>query len=132
MIDGNLTCVSYRNEILRPVAVPCVQAQNLIFQQDNARPHVARVCQQFFANNNINPLNWPAFSPDLSPIKHLWDKLNRRIKRHPSAPTDLVQLRQALHEKRNSIPIARINTLLNSTHRRIRAATAAGGGHARY
>ena len=44
VIDGNLTGVRYRDEIHRPVAVPCVQARNLIFQQDNARPHVARVC----------------------------------------------------------------------------------------
>ncbi|XP_060075272.1 putative per-hexamer repeat protein 5 [Ylistrum balloti] len=42
VIDGNLTGVRYRAEILRPVAVPCVQARNRIFQQDNSRPHVAR------------------------------------------------------------------------------------------
>ena len=30
VIDGNLNGVRYRDEILRPVAVPCVQARNLI------------------------------------------------------------------------------------------------------
>ena len=39
-----MTAVRYRDEILRPVAVPLVQQRNLILQQDNARPHVARVC----------------------------------------------------------------------------------------
>ena len=53
---GNMTAVRYRDEILRPVAVPLVQQRNLILQQDNARPHVARVCQDFLANNNIAPL----------------------------------------------------------------------------
>ena len=132
VIDGNLNGVRYRDEILRPVAVPCVQARNLILQQDNARPHVARVCQQFLANSNIHPLDWPAFSPDLSPIEHLWDELDRRVRRRPNAPTNHVQLTHALHEEWNNIPMAMINTLVNSMHRRIRAATAAHGGHTRY
>ena len=47
---GQIKSVRYRDEILRPVAVPLVQQRNLILQQDNARPHVARVCQDFLAN----------------------------------------------------------------------------------
>ena len=38
-------------------------------------PHVARVCRDFLANNNIVPLDWPPYSVDLSPIEHLWDDL---------------------------------------------------------
>ena len=56
IVAGNMTAVRYRDEILCPVAVPLVQQRNLILQQDNARPHVARVCQDFLANNNIAPL----------------------------------------------------------------------------
>ena len=59
VVAGNMTAVRYRDEILRPVAVPLVQQRNLILQQDNARPHVARVCQDFLANNNIASLAWP-------------------------------------------------------------------------
>ena len=77
VIAGNLTGVRYRDEILRTVAVPFVQQQHLIFQQDYARPHVARVCQDFPANHNIDPLDWPPYSSDLSPIEPLWDEMNR-------------------------------------------------------
>ena len=45
VVPGNLTAVRYRDEILRPVAVPLVQQHQMTFQHDNARPHVARVCQ---------------------------------------------------------------------------------------
>ncbi|PRD25287.1 UNVERIFIED_CONTAM: tc3a [Trichonephila clavipes] len=40
-----------------------------IFQQDNARPHVARIVQMFFVNHQIELLPWPARSSDLSPIE---------------------------------------------------------------
>jgi hypothetical protein len=47
VIAGSLIGIKYRDEILWPVAVPFVQQHHLIFQQDNARPYVVRVCQVF-------------------------------------------------------------------------------------
>ena len=91
VIAGNLTGARYRDEILRPVAVPFVQQHHLIFQQDNARPHVARVCQDFLANHSINPLDWPPYSPDLSSIEHLWDEIDRRVRGRRNAPATLDQ-----------------------------------------
>ncbi|GFW35336.1 HTH_Tnp_Tc3_2 domain-containing protein [Trichonephila clavipes] len=38
-----------------------------IYQQDNARPHTARLSQQCLQGYDVLP--WPARSPDLSPIK---------------------------------------------------------------
>ena len=96
IVAGNMTAVRYRDEILRPVAVPLVQQRNLILQQDNARPHVARVCQDFLANNNIAPLAWPPYSPDLTPIEHMWDELDRRVRKRRNPPATLAQLRNAL------------------------------------
>ena len=66
---------------MRPVAVPLVQQRNLILQQDNARSHVARVCQDFLANNNIAPLAWPPYSQDLTLIEHMWNELDRRVRK---------------------------------------------------
>ena len=111
---------------MRPVAVPLVQQRNLILQQDNARPHVARVCQDFLANNNIAPLAWPPY------IEHMWDKLDRRVRKRRNPPATLAQLRNALIDEWNNIPMRTVNALVNSIHRRIRTATAARGGHTRY
>ena len=105
IVAGNMTAVRYRDEILRPVAVPLVQQRNLILQQDNARPHVARVCQDFLANNNIAPLAWPPYSPVLTPIEHMWDELDRRVRKHRIPPATLAHLRNALIDEWNNIPM---------------------------
>ena len=41
VVNGNLNAIQYRDRILRQCVVPFVQRHNLIFQQDNDRPHVA-------------------------------------------------------------------------------------------
>ena len=128
IVAGNITAVRYRDEILRPVAVPLVQQRNLILQQDNARPHVARVCKDFLANNNIAPLAWPPYSPDLTPIEHMWDELDRRVRKRRNPPAILAQLRNALIDEWNNIPMRTVNALDNSIQRRIRAARQQEGG----
>ncbi|GFT37735.1 transposable element Tcb1 transposase [Trichonephila clavipes] len=50
-----------------------------IFQQDNARPHVARIVQRFFVNPQIELLPWPARSRDLSPIENIWSMVAQRL-----------------------------------------------------
>ena len=130
VVPGNLTAVRYRDAILRPVAVPLVQQHQMAFQHDNARPHVTRVCQDFLAINNIVPLI--PYSPDFSPIEHLWDELDRRVRRRRNTPTTLGQLQTALLEEWENIPMRKINALVNSMQRRIRAVINARGGHTRY
>ncbi|GFU74505.1 transposable element Tc1 transposase [Trichonephila clavipes] len=42
-----------------------------IFQQDNALPHTARIAQDIL--RHFQTLLWPARSPNLSPVEHVWD-----------------------------------------------------------
>ncbi len=78
-IDGILNAQRYRDEILRPIVVPFIHDHHLMLQHDNAWPHVGRICTQFLEAENIPVLAWPAYSLDMSPIKHVWDALDRRI-----------------------------------------------------
>ena len=81
VIEGNLTSRLYIDKILEPVVVPFFQnhADITLCQQDNARPYSARLITDFLGQNNVQVLPWPAFSPDLSPIKRLWDRLGHRM-----------------------------------------------------
>ena len=76
IVNGNLTARQYIDRILRPVVVPMFrQRPGLTILQDNARPHIARLTSDFLANNNVNTLPFPAYSPDCYPIEHMWDVL---------------------------------------------------------
>lgn len=132
VVEGNLTAVRYRDEILRPHDLPIMNRHRELYQQDNARPHTARVTMAFLQNENINVLPWPSKSPDLNPIEHLWDDLDKRIRQRNVQPQTLQQLARALQEEWATIPQARIQRLIQSMPRRCRAVIDAAGGHNRY
>ena len=67
-IDGNLNSQRDRDEILRPIVMPFIRHHHLMFQYDNALPHVARICTRFLEARNVPVLPSPPYSPDMSPI----------------------------------------------------------------
>ncbi len=73
-------------------------------QHDNARPHDARIGTQFLEAENIPVLARPAYSPDMSPIEHVWDALDRRIRQRVPVPANIQQLHTAIEEEWTNIP----------------------------
>jgi len=84
---GTLTVIRHRDEILRPSVRPCAGAvgPGFLLMHDNV-PHVAEVCQQFLHYEGIDAMGWPARSPDLNPIEHIWDIMSRSIHQRHVAP----------------------------------------------
>ena len=74
---GRLTARRYVDEVLEPHVVPYTAAigDEFVFMDDNARPHLARVADQFLEENGIERVEWPARSPDCNPIENLWDNI---------------------------------------------------------
>ncbi|GFX60626.1 transposable element Tcb2 transposase [Trichonephila clavipes] len=78
VMRGTLTGQRYVDDILQPHVGPFLNGlPGAIFQQDNARPHTARFAQDFL--HHFQTLPWPARSPDLSPVEHVWDQLKRQM-----------------------------------------------------
>lgn len=132
-LQGNLTAVAYRDNVRAAEVVPFVNAHpNVIFQQDNAPCHTANVSRIYLNTNNVNVLPWPSKSPDLNPIEHLWDILDKKIRCLPVVPQTLPALQQALVREWNNIPQHQIQALIASMRRRCTAVIQANGGHTRY
>lgn len=129
-IQGTLNAQRYVQNVLRPVAILYLQGlPNAIFQQDNARPHTARISQH--ALRGVQMLPWPAYSPDLSPIEHVWDVIGRRLQTLPLPRTD-DQLWQMVEREWRTIPQDTIRTLIDSVPRRVSSCIAARGGPTSY
>ncbi|KAL0158892.1 hypothetical protein M9458_046968, partial [Cirrhinus mrigala] len=95
-----------------------------LLMQDNARPHVTGVCQQFLQDEGIDAMDWPARSPDLNPIEHIWDIMSRSIHQRHVAPQTVQELADAL--------VQETIHLIRSMPRRCREVIQALGGHTHY
>ena len=132
VVQGYLNAQDYINQILQPEAVPFLQRQGpAILMQDNSRPHVARICQQFLNRNNVNVLPWPAVSPDMNPIEHIWDYLGRNVRAKGNVK-NLSDLENALIQEWNNILNVVIRRYVRSMRGHLAACINSRGGHIRY
>jgi hypothetical protein len=134
VVAGYLTGIRYRDEIVQPYGIPFIQAQanNVTFQQENARPHVLRVVRDYLTQPNVDLLPCPAVSSEFSPIEHVWDEMERRLRHLPNRPVTLAEMGPALIRIWNNIPQAFFNNLVRPMRRRCHACINANGGHTRY
>jgi transposase len=73
-----------------------------VFQQDNATVHTSKKTQKFLEDSNLQTLEWPANSPDLSPIENVWAILKRAIEQR--CPRSIEELLGIATEEWAKIP----------------------------
>lgn len=110
-----------------------------IFVQDNAPIHRALVVESFIERHGIWTLEWPAYSPDLNPIEHVWwalkklvYKLHPELKRMGRSAAAWEALHAALQEAWVAIPDSLIRNLIYSMPRRLEAVRKAKGWQTKY
>ncbi|GFX43369.1 transposable element Tc3 transposase [Trichonephila clavipes] len=114
VMRGTLKGQRYVDDILRPHVAPFLNGlPGAIFQQDNARPHAARVAQDFLCH--FQTLPWPARSPDLSPVEPVWDQLKLQM---PSCYS-VHDLELAVEDLWTYLPRDNIRCLINSMPERV-------------
>ncbi|GFW70682.1 transposable element Tcb2 transposase [Trichonephila clavipes] len=85
---------------------------------DNARPHRILAVEELLESEDITRMDWPAYSPDLNPIEHVWDALGRCIAARLHHPENNQQLKQMLIEEWAILPQEMLHQLVLSMRRR--------------
>ena len=108
VLDGNLTGQKYRDNVLAPRVVPHFDSHALadrpMFTDDNARPHRARIVQHFLQQEAVQTIPWPAMSPDMNPIEHVWDFIARKINQRNPKCQNIDELRTAILQELQQFP----------------------------
>ncbi|KAK7089508.1 hypothetical protein V1264_024528 [Littorina saxatilis] len=103
-----------------------------VYQDDNARPHRARVVNDFLQQSGVNRMEWPACSPDLNPIENLWDELDRKVRSNHPPLRDVQHLYQMLQAEWQALPQRIFTTLVNSMRTRCVECQNSHGGYTHY
>lgn len=130
--NGALNANRYIEECLAEHVIPFAPfvGDNFCLMHDNARPHVARVVNDYLDEMDIQRLDWPPRSPDLNPIEHVWDMLGRLVRNRQ--PETIRELRVTLLEEWGNIPQRAVANCVQSLPRRMAEVIRARGGNTRY
>jgi transposase len=104
----------------------------LSFMHDNASPHASKITREELAKRNIRPIEWPAFSPDLNPIKHAWKWMKDYIADRFKDKLSDYQLIDAIQEAWEAVPISFLDGLIQSMPARVQWVLNNQGGHLKY
>ena len=94
---------------------------------DNARPHRSRAVTAYLHSEAVTSVPWPAMSPDLNPIDHIWDMLGRRILAREPPVQNIRQLEAALHREWQQLSQQDIRRIPGGMRRRVEAVMQARG-----
>ncbi|GFS47323.1 transposable element Tc1 transposase [Trichonephila clavipes] len=103
-----------------------------LFMDDNAPCHRTVAAEQLLESEDIEPMDWPARSPDLNPIEYVCDFLGRRLAARTLPPVTIRELRLALQDEWAAMPQQLIDTLILSMSRRCETCLAVRGDHIPY
>lgn len=134
--EGRMNSEKYVN-VLETALVPSLSSifgdtnlNGVKFQQDNAPCHKSATTMRWFHENCIDLLDWPAQSPDLNPIEHLWGIFKRKIKEH--SITSKTALKNALVQEWDAISPVECAKLVRSMPHRVAAVIKSKGGPTKY
>ncbi|GFW13932.1 transposable element Tcb2 transposase [Trichonephila clavipes] len=127
-MPGTLTGQRYVDDILRPHAGPFLNGLPGTPTKFSSKIMLVRIQQELLKTSYvIFRLPWPARSPELSPVEHVWDPLKRQM---PSCHS-VHGLELAVQDLWAHLPQDNIRCLINSMPDRVVACIAAGGGPTR-
>ena len=131
-MDGDLYIKILEEDLQESLNYFGKDAGDVIFQQDNDPKHICKKAQTWFKDNGFKVLLWPAQSPDLNPIEHLWNHLKRRLGEYERPPNGMMELWERVEKEWNKIEAEVCQNLIESMPRRVAAVLKAKGGYTKY
>lgn len=131
-MDGKQYVKILEEGLLESIQNSNISPADIIFQQDNDPKHTSNLATKFFNDQDINVLDWPAQSPDISPIENLWDLLKIMVNDHEHPPSGVFELWERAAEKWGEITEEQCQALIESMPRRLEAVIKAKGGNTKY
>ncbi len=113
VLEGTMNAERYI-KVLEQHMLP---SRRRLFQQDNAKPHTAAITTAWLHSRRVRVLNWPACSPDLSPIENIWCIIKQKICQR--RPQTLQQLEIYIRQEWDRIPTPKLQKLITSMPRRL-------------
>jgi transposase len=131
-MDASLYVEILKDEFLGSLELHDLDEDDVVFQQDNDPKHKSLLAHEWFSVNWIDVLEWPAQSPDLNPIEHLWHYLKRQAHSYEAPAAGVEELWKRVEKEWENIPASVCQDLIATMPDRIRALIKARGGHTRY
>ena len=108
-----------------------------IFQYNNDSKHTTKITKAYLDSINLTEaegiiLYWPAQSPDLNPIEHIWAYLKRQLSKYRTKPKSCQELWERISVEWYKIPAEFYQTLIKNMLYRLRAVARAKGKQTKY
>lgn len=134
LIGESMNAERYGNLCVRDIVVPYAEnfGNDFILVDDNARPHRAQIVNEILRENNIERMEWPARSPDMNPIEHVWSRLKLKLSHRENGFQNLNDLANEIWQEWEAIPQNFIRALIDSMPRRVADVIANRGGPTKY
>lgn len=134
-LEGRQNATSYIGTLasaLQPFLAeiqPKLHGAEPVFQQDGASIHTAKVVEKWFATQHINTVDWPAKSPDLSPIENVWGDLALRVYDNGTQYSTREDLKRAIEAAWKQITVESLKKLMDGMNGRMVDVVRAKGSH---